>query len=242
MPPARVLAALALPLAASSPASGDGPTPETPAAEAAPAAPAARDLFDGKTLEGWVPAGYAGDGGAEVTPEGTLLIKRGDGHLNGLKRTDGDALPKVGYEVTLEARRIEGTDFFCCITFPFHDSHASFVLGGWGGSVCGISCIDYMDAMENMTMTVREFDDERWYKVRLIVSDHRLQAFIDGERMVNANVKDRKVGMRFGEIEDSVPFGLSTFQTTGEFRNIRLRPLAEAEKEAAAKLDEEDEF
>jgi len=199
-------------------------------------------LFDGKSLGFWEPANFAGNGGAEVTPEGALRIKAGDGMLNGVKWSRPKDLPKVNYEVALKARRVAGDDFFLCLTFPYKETHASFVAGGWGGSVCGVSSIDFMDAMENMTMSVREFDTGKWYAFRLVVSDHRLQVFVDGERIVNANVKDRKVGMRFGEIEESVPFGIATFKTTGEHKDITLRPLTEAEVAAALKLDDEDEF
>ena len=62
----------------------------------------------------------------------------------------------------MEARRVEGDDFFYCLTFPYRDTHATFVLGGWGGSVCGISSIDFMDAMDNSTMTAREFEEGKW--------------------------------------------------------------------------------
>ena len=48
--------------------------------------------------------------------------------------------------------------------------------------------------------------------------------------------------MRFGEIEESVPLGLSTFRTTAEYRNIKIRHLEDAEIGAAKKLDDEDEF
>ena len=48
--------------------------------------------------------------------------------------------------------------------------------------------------------------------------------------------------MRFGEIEESIPLGISTFQTTGEFKNIKIRKLNPKEIAAAKKLDEEDEF
>tara|TARA_B100001559_G_C16465294_1_gene606231 strand:- start:1274 stop:1624 length:351 start_codon:yes stop_codon:yes gene_type:complete len=116
------------------------------------------------------------------------------------------------------------------------------VLGGWGGSVCGISSIDFMDAMENSTMSVMDFTKAKWYKVRLIVTENRFQGFVGKKRIVNVGIKGRKIGMRFGEIEESIPLGLSTFQTTGEFKNIIIRELNQKEIDAAKKLDEEDEF
>ena len=99
-----------------------------------------------------------------------------------------------------------------------------------------------MDAMENSTMSVMDFTKAQWYKVRLIVTENRFQGFVDKKRIVNVGVKDRKIGMRFGEIEESIPLGISTFQTTGEFKNIKIRKLNQKEIAAAKKLDEEDDF
>ena len=91
-------------------------------------------------------------------------------------------------------------------------------------------------------MTVRDFDQGKWYKLRLLVTDNRFQAFVEEKKIVNVGIKGRKIGMRFGEIEESVPLGLSTFRTTAEYKNIKIRHLEDAEIAAAKKLDEEDEF
>jgi len=201
-------------------------------------------LFDGKTLKGWKLCNYAGIGEVKVNPEtGALRVTRGE-ILSGIRidNFDKKKLPTVNYELSLEARRVEGEDFFCCLTFPYKKTHASFVLGGWGGSVCGISSIDFMDAMENSTMTVRDFDQGKWYKLRLLVTDNRFQAFVEEKKIVNVGIKGRKIGMRFGEIEESVPLGLSTFRTTAEYKNIKIRHLEITEIAEAKKLDEEDEF
>jgi len=201
-------------------------------------------LFDGKSMEGWEVCNYVAGGEVTVDGEtGDLRINRGE-ILSGVRRPgyDKEKLPKLNYAVEMEARRVEGDDFFYCLTFPYRDTHATFVLGGWGGAVCGISSIDFMDAMDNSTMTAREFEEGKWYRIRLLVSDHRFQGFVDGDRIVNIGIKGRKIGMRFGEIEESIPFAISTFRTTGEYRNIRIRALDEAEIAAAGKLDDEDEF
>ena len=201
-------------------------------------------LFDGKTIKGWEACNYAGIGEIKVIPKtASLRINRGE-ILSGIKLKEFDKrkLPSVNYEISLEGRRVEGDDFFCCLTFPYKKTNATFVLGGWGGSVCGISSIDFMDAMENSTMSVMDFDKEKWYKVRLIVTENRFQGFVDKKRIVNVGIKGRKIGMRFGEIEESLPLGISTFQTTGEFKNISIRLLDQKEIAAARKLDEEDEF
>jgi len=207
--------------------------------EKAAPAPEWRALFDGKSLEGWEAIEYAGRG--EVTvKDGAIHIGQG-AMLSGVRCTAKD-LPKGDYEIELEARRLKGSDFFCCLTFPFRDKHASLVVGGWGGAMVGISSINFMDASENMTTQIREFETGKWYRIRLRATENRIQAWIDDkDAVVNVNVKDRKVTMRFGEIEESVPMGISTFSVTGEARNVRVRPLAKEEIAEAEKLNEEEE-
>ncbi len=201
--------------------------------------PAWRALFDGKTLEGWEVIPYAGQGPVEVK-DGTIHIGQGE-MLSGVRCVAKD-LPTGDYEIELEARRVKGHDFFCCLTFPFRDKHASLVVGGWGGAMVGISSINFMDASENMTTKIREFETGKWYKIRLRATQNRIQAWIDDEdNVVSVNVKDKSVTMRFGEIEESIPLGISTFAVAGEARNVRIRPLEKEEIAAAEKLNEDEE-
>ena len=53
----------------------------------------------------------------------------------------------------------------------------------------------------------------------------QIEAWIDKEKMLDLETADRKITMRFGEIERSVPLGIATYQTKAAFRNIRLRKL-----------------
>ena len=41
-----------------------------------------------------------------------------------------------------------------------------------------------MDAAENEVITYREFEKERWYSVRLRVTDHTIEAWVDDEQIV----------------------------------------------------------
>ena len=75
---------------------GCGCAEETEDTKGATSAPAAKPLFDGKTLAGWEPANYAGNGGAEVV-DGALRVKAGDGMLNGVKLKAGAEVPKKNY-------------------------------------------------------------------------------------------------------------------------------------------------
>jgi hypothetical protein len=180
-----------------------------------------KPLFDGKTLDGWKQAGYGGESEASVE-NGVLVIPMGE-RLSGITYTGGE-VPKVNYEIDLEARRTSGTDFFVGLTFPMNDAHASLILGGWGGSVCGISSFDGEDANDNETRKVMRFKKDQWYKVRLRVEPKRIQVWVDDQPLIDADPKGRKVDIR-PEIELSKPLGLATFATTAEIKGVRLREL-----------------
>ena len=92
--------------------------------------------------------------------DGVIVLRPGE-PLGGV-RWVGEALPTIDYEVALEARRVEGDDFFCCLTFPYKENHASFVVGGWGGSLTGISNVGGYDASENSTMSIGNFENGAW--------------------------------------------------------------------------------
>jgi len=82
------------------------------------------------------------------------MVLLGKGHLTGITWTG--EFPKSGYEIRFEAARLEGNDFFAGITFPVKDSFCSWINGGWGGTVVGLSSLDGDDASENDTSTSRD--------------------------------------------------------------------------------------
>jgi hypothetical protein len=184
-------------------------------------------LFDGKSLAGWKRTEFRGAG--QVTVErsfrggpGTIVVSPGSA-LTGITYTK--AVPKTNYEITLECMKIEGLDFMCGLTFPVGDSHASLILGGWGGNVVGISSLDGHDASENETSRGITFVTDHWYKVRMRVTPKKLEAWLDDKKIVDQDITNRKVSLRFGEISKSVPLGLATYQTKAAYRAIKLHKL-----------------
>ena len=175
-------------------------------------------LFNGRNLEGWKLTKFGGDGEVEVV-EGELILNQG-GPLTGVTWTK--AFPKVDFEISLEAQRVEGTDFFVGLTFPVRDSHASLIVGGWAGSVVGISSLDGRDASENETTQVMKFDNGKWYKFRVRVTADRIKAWIDDAAVVDVSIKDRKVTTR-NEVTLSQPVGLATYDTKAAIRKLRYR-------------------
>jgi len=191
--------------------------------EKAELAASAISLFDGKTLDGWEAIQFGGEGECRVA-DGKLLIERG-GPLTGIVSTRED-LPLTNYELTLEARQTGGLDFFCGLTFPVADSHCTFVVGGWAGSVVGLSCIDGEDASRNETRKLMKFEENQWYKIKVRVQPDRIEAWIDDKQVVDQNIKDKKISLR-NEVLDTAPVGICNFESDSEFKNIQLKKLPE---------------
>nr|MCH9789851.1 DUF1080 domain-containing protein [Planctomycetota bacterium] len=180
---------------------------------------------------GWKVPQFGGEGEVHVK-DGNLVLEMGV-DLTGATLTDAKKVPLTNYEVELEAMRVDGTDFFCGLTFPVKKDPCSFILGGWGGSLCGISSIDGDDASQNSTTSFQTFKKKQWYKIRLQVTDHKIQGWLDGKQIVDQNLKDRKISIRH-EVELSRPFGITSFSTTAALKNIRVRKLTQQEVDKTA--------
>ena len=179
-----------------------------------------RSLFDGKSLAGWKVTQFGGEGEVKVE-NGQIVLDYGNS-LTGI--TSKRPFPKTNYEIALEARRLAGTDFFCALTFPVGKSHCSLILGGWGGTVVGLSSIDGQDASQNETTQYQRFDDKKWYKVRVQVTPKQIRVWLDGKQIIDQSIVDRKIDTRV-EVDLSKPLGIATWETRGAVRKIRYRSL-----------------
>jgi Domain of Unknown Function (DUF1080) len=205
-------------------------TPPTASAPAtAPATPGTNRwstnwtaLFDGKTLTNWAATDFAGHGAVTVE-SGQIKIPMGD-DLSGITWTNGP-LPKTDYEISLDAERVDGGDFFCGLTFPVADSSCSLIVGGWGGGIVGLSSLDGQDASENETSRSMSFETGRWYHVVLRVTPKKIQAWLDKEKIIDVSIVDRKVSLRAGPIYLCEPLGVATYSTTAELKDFKLRLL-----------------
>jgi hypothetical protein len=236
---ASAFAALLLVLAlAGCAAAPKKPLPQTRSAARAASAPAAGatsavrltaapgdwlPLFDGQTLKGWKPLAdgpFEGHGDVRVA-DGTIVLERG--HLQTGISWKGD-FPRDNYEVSLEAQRVTGDDFFCGMTFPVGDSPCTLIVGGWGGMVVGLSNVNDQHAAENETTTSKAFEHGQWYRIRLRVTPPKIEAWIDSEQVIDLERADRRFSVWY-EQEAVRPFGVSTWDTGAALRDIRVRRL-----------------
>jgi len=187
----------------------------------APPSQAGDPLFDGKTLTNWQPSKFYGQG--PVTVENGDIILAAGKDLTGITWS-GSALPTTNYELTLQARRLEGRDFFAGVTFPVGESFCSLILGGWGGSIVGLSSINGIDASENTTSQSIDFELQKWYDVRIRVTPEKIDSWLDGKHIIEQDVKGNQISVRI-EVEPSQPLGIASWRTKAGIRQIRLRRL-----------------
>lgn len=179
-----------------------------------------KPLFDGKSLDGWVRANFGGEGDIEVK-NGTIIMDQGSS-LTGITYK-GD-VPKSNYEIRFEAMRSQGIDFFCGLTFPVGESHCSFIAAGWAGAVVGLSSIDGSDASDNETTTYMNFKNDKWYRIRVRVTDKAISAWIDDKQVINQSIVGRRISTR-PEVDLSKPLGISAWESTSHLRKIEIREL-----------------
>jgi hypothetical protein len=182
-------------------------------------------LCDGKSLKDWAVTKFGGEG-AVKSENGAIVLQQG-ADITGINWT-GEALPKKNYEVALEAERLDGNDFFCGLVFPVGNDYCSFVVGGWGGGVVGLSSVDGQYADDNPTTTYTAFDDKRWYKIRLRVGEKRIQAWIDSKQVVDLDTTGKKISVH-PAVELLKPLGVACYATVAGLRNIRIRDLTKEE-------------
>ena len=182
-------------------------------------------LLTAEFAPAWKAAGIAEEGGVTVE-KGEITLHAGR-PMTGARFESWEAakLPRTRYAIEFEAMRVEGNDFFGTVTFPVNDTHVSLVIGGWGGTLVGISSIDDMDASENTTTGNAFFKNNEWHHVRVEVRDDDLRVWINDKLFVNVSTKGHKLGLRPGEIEKCAPFGFTTYATQARIRGVVVRRL-----------------
>ena len=179
-------------------------------------------LFDGQTLSGWEIVRYGGEGEPYVRNGILILPMAVNGLMTGISWV-GDSLPTNNYIIYYEARRTEGHDIFAGLSFPYGDTFASLIIGGWGGIVNGLSCVDGYDASDNETTRNFSLHDNEWYPVQLRVTTDSIRAIVGPEQVIDLATTGKDIHLRPGLSNTGLT--LWTYLTTGEIRNLRIKRL-----------------
>ncbi|XAL99647.1 DUF1080 domain-containing protein [Phycisphaeraceae bacterium D3-23] len=189
--------------------------------------PPAVSLLD-SDLTHWDKLNFGADG--EVFVEDDVLHMDMGGPLTGVVY-NGDIAELLGeplenYEITLEAQRLQGNDFFVGLTFPVGTvGHVTLIMGGWGGGLVGLSSLDHADASMNPTTQLMQFESDRWYSVRVAVTGTHIRVWLDEDEVISVNRADHERYDLRGEVMDTAPLGLCCFQTHAAYRDIVVRRL-----------------
>lgn len=178
-------------------------------------------LLEEKGLEGWTITDFYGHG--EVKREGEVLILEPGKPLTGITSKKKD-FPTSNFEIEFEARRTKGNDFLCGLTFPVGKGFASFIGGGWGGGLVGLSSVDGSDASENNTSSHVDFKNDQWYKFRIVVDDDFVRGFVDKKEVFAQEREGHQFSTRI-EVYANQPLGFCVFASRVEMKNMRWRPL-----------------
>ena len=179
-------------------------------------------------MDQWQPIEFGGEGDV-FFKDGVLNLDYGN-PLTGVKYA-GDIQTLFGeaqenYAITLQAQRVEGVDMFLGLTFPVgKDGHVSLVIGGWAGAITGISNLDGLNASENVTTQYHAFEDKRWYQVKVLVKEETIQCWLDDIKLVDIKRADFTTYDTHGAVIDSKPFGMFSYGTWGQVKDLKVWKL-----------------
>jgi hypothetical protein len=183
-------------------------------------------LFNGKDLHGWkiIEKFDFERHGKVCVKDGAILLGMGTPASGVCIDPKIHSVPTSNYEVTFDARRTQGDDFFCGLTFPVDKTFCTLILGGWGGGTVGLSNIDNAAADENETTNFINFKQNQWYKIRLRVTDKEINVWVGKEHLIELERKDHKFSI-WWEQEPVRPLGFASWNTAAAYRNVELHWL-----------------
>jgi len=190
-------------------------------------------LFDGETLTGWRvltkdPCDLPGE---VYTRDRQLVLKQAAKRSTSIVYT-GSMLPKTNYEIRLDAARITGKECFCHLGFPVGDSHCDLIVGGVGkgGTVVALDRVDDYAAADEDNPTARSmtFENNRWYRIRVRVTQSRIAVWIDDDKAIDLPLSKHKVRMP-PAWTILRPLGVGNWESGSAYRDIAFRRLESME-------------
>ena len=179
-------------------------------------------LFDGTSLNGWrvSNAGPEARHGAVRADAGRLLLPRGE---PGTAVEWQGEFPTDDYELRLEAMRVDGGEDFCNISVPVGGESCTVIVGA-SGSIVGIGDVDGTHYRKNLARARVEFQNGRWYNLRVRVTRAKFEAWVEGRKLVSlARARHSFSPQENRPVARAV--ALATWETTGAVRNVRVRSL-----------------
>ena len=185
------------------------------------------ELFNGRDLTGWnvLTKEYFDMPGEVSVKDGAMILGSGS-DLTGVQW--GGEMLKTDFTVSLEARRVDGSDFFCALTFPVGEGYVSLILGGWGGSAVGLSNVDDMSAIENATTQAIEFVKNKWYSIKVSVSEGYVRVWFDDKKIIEQVIAGKRFNV-WPQMEVVRPLGVATYCTVGAIRRFAVKRLFPSE-------------
>ena len=190
------------------------------------------ELFNGRDLTGWnvLTKEYFDMPGKVSVKDGAMILGAGS-DLTGVRW--GGKMLKTDFTVSLEARRVDGSDFFCGLTFPVGEGYVSLILGGWGGMAVGLSNVDDMSAIENATTQGIEFVKNKWYFIKVSVSEGYVRVWLDDKKIIEQVIAGKRFNV-WPQKELVRPLGVATYCTVGAIRRFAVKRLVPSEVDLKA--------
>ena len=205
------------------------PKPAPPPAKPRPAPPAPEAtgaIFDGTSLNGWLPIEGARRARRPVARiEDECLVLAPGQPFTGVCWTPKH--PRIDYELAFEAMRVQGRDQFAGIILPVGKARCSWYVGAFGGRVVGLEILDGKGADKSVTTAEVDFENGLWYRIRLRVERDRIQGWINDTPLLDEKLAGRKLKLP-SWMNWRLPHSLAILAHKGtktKLRRIHLRAL-----------------
>jgi hypothetical protein len=187
-----------------------------------------KSLITDRDLSIWKKTNFGGEGDISVDEDNVITLAMGDPQTGinvdeaAFEKQFQRKLPRDNYELKWSANRVQGSDFFVGLTFPVGEDYVSFISGGWGGGISGLSSLNGNDASENKTTQYDAFDNDTWYEFKLRVDPESITVWRNGESLFSIKRAQHTLSIR-NEVRVSRPLGYSVFQSDVLLKDFSFR-------------------